>query len=261
MTTSENNPSENAGASSGPIGGETYRVPKFLVSGDSGSKIRIKRSYSRRSMPLDVRDVFRGLATRIQGTNGEKTQVCLVAGSLHGEGATYIALNLASTLSNMSSKPVLFADFNSRSSIFGSSDPERATELMRYLSGSGDQIDTDGIVYQSDVDNLYFLTFGGKGAGQMSEWFGAERFKTLLDRLREKYAFIVIDGAPLNPYPDSLQLSRHADGVALIIQAHKTRYEVANKAKQALEDMRANILGVVVNQKKHIIPKCIYKRL
>lgn len=256
MTTSENTSTRLR-----PKGGGAYRLPEFLVPADSGAKIAVKRSLLKRSRPRDVRDMLLGLATRIQGTNGKKAQTCLVASSVPGEGATFIALNLASALSSLNSKPVLFADFNARSSIFDSADSQRVTELLDFLSGSAQTVDTDGIVYQTDVENLHFMTFGSKGADQLSEWFGTERFKALLDQLCQKYAFIIIDGAPINPYPDSLQISQHTDGVALVIQAHQTRHEVVNKAKQALEGMNAHILGVVVNQKKHIIPKWIYKRM
>jgi Mrp family chromosome partitioning ATPase len=49
--------------------------------------------------------------------------------------------------------------------------------------------------------------------------------------------------------------------VILVITHDKTRRQVAIRAKKELETVGANILGVVINRRKHYIPEWIYRRL
>jgi Mrp family chromosome partitioning ATPase len=51
------------------------------------------------------------------------------------------------------------------------------------------------------------------------------------------------------------------DGVVLVVHAEKTRWEVAQRVKEHLEMANTNILGVLLNKKKYVIPKFIYNRM
>jgi Mrp family chromosome partitioning ATPase len=51
------------------------------------------------------------------------------------------------------------------------------------------------------------------------------------------------------------------DAVILVIEAEKTRWEVARKAKEELEKAGATILGAVLNKRKYYIPRSIYRRM
>jgi Mrp family chromosome partitioning ATPase len=46
-----------------------------------------------------------------------------------------------------------------------------------------------------------------------------------------------------------------------VIEAGKTRKQVALRAKEDLEQAGGNLLGVVMNKRKYHIPDWIYKRL
>ena len=73
--------------------------------------------------------------------------------------------------------------------------------------------------------------------------------------------WIIFSCPPVNAYNDAAALAGMVDGVVLVIQAEKTRWEVAQSAKDRLEKAGANILGVVLNDRRHHIPEWIYKRL
>ena len=51
------------------------------------------------------------------------------------------------------------------------------------------------------------------------------------------------------------------DGVVIVIEAGKTREQVAVRAKKELEEAGGKVLGVVLNKRKFYIPEWIYKRL
>ncbi|HEX7893058.1 MAG TPA: hypothetical protein VF447_02630 [Terriglobales bacterium] len=55
--------------------------------------------------------------------------------------------------------------------------------------------------------------------------------------------------------------SRESDGAVLVVTANRTRREAALHAKQLLSQWNAELLGVVLDQRKFPIPEAIYRRL
>jgi Mrp family chromosome partitioning ATPase len=73
--------------------------------------------------------------------------------------------------------------------------------------------------------------------------------------------WVLFDAPPVNHFDEGLALSGMVDGVVMVIQAEKTRWEVAQSAKQRLEDSGGRILGVVLNKRKFYIPKWLYETI
>ena len=90
--------------------------------------------------------------------------------------------------------------------------------------------------------------------------FDSQRLNVLLD-LKKEFDYLVFDFPPIHTYPDIPILASLMDGVILVVRAEKTRYEVVQDAKEQLDIAHANILGVVLNRKKQVIPDFLYKRL
>jgi Mrp family chromosome partitioning ATPase len=73
------------------------------------------------------------------------------------------------------------------------------------------------------------------------------RFKELLDHVRERYDFVIVDTSPLLTVTDPCIVTPHVDGVLLIIRLSKHARPRAARAKEILTTMGATLLGVVVN--------------
>jgi Mrp family chromosome partitioning ATPase len=79
----------------------------------------------------------------------------------------------------------------------------------------------------------------------------------MLNDLRDRFDFIIIDGAPLNGYSESFFLASKVDGVILVVEAERTKKQVIKKIKKELEWGPVNLLGVVLNKKKNYIPPAL----
>ena len=79
--------------------------------------------------------------------------------------------------------------------------------------------------------------------------------------MREKFDYIILDSPPITRYAESRVIATKVDGVILVLESGKTRSQVAIKAKQELEETGANVIGAILNRRKHYIPEWIYKRL
>ena len=82
-----------------------------------------------------------------------------------------------------------------------------------------------------------------------------------LDLLRKNFDLILVDTAAANESSDSIALPRKVDGVVMIVEAEKTRWQVARDVKEGIEKQGGRILGVVLNGRRHHIPERIYYRL
>lgn len=228
------------------------------MNNNEAGVIKITDKYLRRSLPVDVKNAFLELANALINPTNLKT--CMVLSSVHGEGTTFVALNLAKTLSSMGQFSVLFMDMNLSSSPFNNGNPEQPSDSANDFPVRKNGLELKKRIRKTDIENLYFFSLS-ETAHELSMVLDSSKLKKILDAMHDKFDFIIMDGAPVNPEPDSLAAVPYTDGVVLVVLASKTRREVVQEAKKTLENKQANIVGVVMNRRKHFIPKFIYKRL
>ena len=112
-------------------------------------------------------------------------------------------------------------------------------------------------IQTTSIPNLDVLS-----TGERKDGFPACKVLThLLPVLKASYNYIIFDLPPMQSRSPILQASRLMDGIALLVEAEKTRWEVAAQAKQDLGQMQSNLLGIVLNKKRFHIPEWLYKRL
>jgi hypothetical protein len=80
-------------------------------------------------------------------------------------------------------------------------------------------------------------------------------------RLGERADLVVIDSPSVLDSPVGLALAPTADGVILLVEAERTRAKAAAAARDALAAAGATILGIVLNRRRHYVPKALYEFL
>jgi capsular exopolysaccharide synthesis family protein len=74
------------------------------------------------------------------------------------------------------------------------------------------------------------------------------RGKELLKEANERFDLILVDSAPVLAVPDNLLLLTTLDRAVIVVKASATSKRDLQRAKKSLEQMNANILGVILNQ-------------
>ena len=69
-----------------------------------------------------------------------------------------------------------------------------------------------------------------------------------MKHLREDYDYVLIDSPPIVPVTDTVIMSTYIDRVILVCASGQVQIEIAKRAKQSLENVGANIMGVVLNK-------------
>jgi succinoglycan biosynthesis transport protein ExoP len=83
----------------------------------------------------------------------------------------------------------------------------------------------------------------------------------ILAEARKFYQVIILDCPPLSGSPQSAYLSRSSDGVALVVEAERTRAPVVRHSVETILGMGGKVLGIVLNKRQFYVPQWIYARL
>jgi len=187
-----------------------------------------------------------------------ETRSILIAATNPGEGASTVALNLAAALSRNPARRVLLVDANVRTpqlhTLYGvSRTPGLSDLLQRPDSG------VEAAVPVGD-SGMHLLPAGTETANPIM-LFEAATMQPLMQAWRQRFDAIVIDAAPLVRYPETLSLAAGTDGVVLVLEAERTRQEVARAGQSLLERSQIPLCGTILNKKQHVIPQPIYRLL
>jgi protein-tyrosine kinase len=176
----------------------------------------------------------------------------MVAATTHGEGATTTSAILASMLARSGHAKILLVDANLRTpALDGVFNDHESPEGLTDVIVSEKPVDT--AIYQTNFSNLFLLPVG-RPHSSPSYLFDGDPISGLLASLKERFDFIIFDGAPLESYSESFFLASKVDGVILVVESERTKKQVIKKIKKELDWGPIKLLGVVLNKKRNYIP-------
>lgn len=180
-----------------------------------------------------------------------------LVGCHSGEGVSTAAALLARQLAKSGGGRVLLIDANSVS-------PCQHVNFGTSLSPGLIDFESNGLVDLSciqpaTVENLDVLS-AGAGGRELSP-NGVKAFCEALPALRQEYTVIICDLPPVLEQSPAMRIAAMMDGVVLVVEAEKTRREVANKAREALLQADSNLIGIILNKRQFHIPEWLYKTL
>lgn len=223
---------------------------KFPGTGKSGkrskaSSITRKLQIVSKNAPFQYVEAYKTLRTNINFMlAGNDYKKLLVTSSIPGEGKSNVAVNLCISLAE-GGKKVLLIDCDLRKPIL-----HKYLRITRRTAGlsnvlSGETSAEDVIIRFSDL-NFDVIT-AGVVPPNPAELLGSARMGALLDKLTEKYDYIIMDTPPASVVTDAAVLSAEADGVLFVVGHANATIESAKLAKKNLEAANANIIGAVLN--------------
>lgn len=118
--------------------------------------------------------------------------------------------------------------------------------LTNVLAGTEDYTNA---IQGTNLSNLFVLT-SGPIPPNPAEILGSKKMEKLIQELSEHYDYILFDAPPIIAVTDAQILSQYVDGVLLVVNSGKTNKELAIRAKSLLENVKANVIGVVLNNKE-----------
>lgn len=189
-------------------------------------------------------EAFRQIRTSLQFLGVDKPpRVIMVSSALPAEGKSTVAVNLALSIAQTGRRVTLVeADLRR----------PRAAQYLGKLAGAGltsvlsGAADLDEVLQEHGDGRLTFLA-AGPTPPNPSELLGSEAMGQLLARLAERSDIVLIDGPPLLPIADGRGLAPLTDGVVLCARHGSTTFQQLELAREGLDGVGANTLGVVLN--------------
>jgi capsular exopolysaccharide synthesis family protein len=168
----------------------------------------------------------------------------VITSAAPSEGKTTIAAHLAIANADRGKKTLIVDGDLRRPSLhtkFGITPREGLSNVL-----TGEMQWQDVVLPVEGKPNLSVLP-AGLGSHRAADLIGP-RLATLLDEFAKEYDLVILDSPPLLGFAECLQMATAADGVLIISRAGETRRGAVAEVISVLNRLRANIIGVVLNQ-------------
>lgn len=212
----------------------------------------------------DQFEVLKSLISKLCQHSGRKPYVVAFTSCEACEGVTSVAVNFTAALIRDHQPRVLLVDGNlnkpALQRYFSMSAEEEREKKDRKLARRGESQgyrDWQILRANSNLDVILAeeMPTGDQRLMKITE------FCDFLNWVKREYEFVVIDCPAMNRSSSAAVIASKADAVVLVVEAGRIRREVIQRSINTLEDLGANILGVVLNKRRYPIPRFIYKML
>ncbi|OQX85568.1 MAG: hypothetical protein B6D55_07205 [Candidatus Omnitrophica bacterium 4484_70.2] len=210
-----------------------------------------------RILRTNLKSILRKIkATRRNIKSSNFASVFTISSSLHNEGKTITAVNLAMSLASETETRVLLIDGDLRNGLIHKllnieAEPGLSTILIN------DYEWTVGL-HPTRKENLFVIP-RGKISPISSELLSSRKMHIILEKLREEnFNYIIIDTPPLLSFADAQLVTQFTDGIIIVVEANHTKAEVVKKAKELCEQANNKILGFILTKVDYYAPDFYY---
>lgn len=171
------------------------------------------------------------------------SKVICITSEIAGEGKSFVALSLSTTLAMINKKVIIIGADLRRPKLhkaFGSANTEG---LSAYLQG---QNSINEIIRQTTCKNLDFIN-SGEIPGNPAELLHSKAMATLISELRERYEMILIDTAPIGMVSDAIPLFCNSDINLFIIRYGKSRHSALPIPQGLATKYKLSNMAIVLN--------------
>ena len=203
-------------------------------------------------------EIFRSMRTNVQFMLKGDQKVIMFTSSTAGEGKTFNAANLAMSFALLG-KRIIIVGLDIRKpalgNLFSVSDLRQGiTPLL-----AKDQLTEDAIqsvITSSGINNNLDLLLAGPIPPNPTELLARENLKQIIDYLRSKYDYVILDTAPVGLVTDTLQIGKTADLCCFVCRADytpKASFGLINSLnnEKKLPNMCLILNGIDMSKKKH----------
>lgn len=172
-----------------------------------------------------------------------KSHIVLVTSAIPGEGKSTVAANLAIALAFAKYKVLLVDADLRRGHLAQTFNLERSPGLADVILRNAPLEET---VQDTQTPTLKFLA-GGEYPDRPGELLLDETMNSVLEEVRERFDFVVIDSAPVLATDDTTSFVNRVDEILFTIRADFSRIRQIRPAMERLKLRNTEITGLVLN--------------
>lgn len=192
-----------------------------------------------------ISEAFRSLRTNLQFAGVDApVRTLLVTSPSPSDGKTTIVANLASVIAQSGRNVVIVDADLRRPRIHKMFQLSNRVGLTDQFIRTQDRF--DGSLKSTEVANLHAITSGNLPPNP-SELLSSSRMSEILKLLGDQFNSVIIDSPPTLLVTDAMVLAQHVDGVLLVVKPSVTKWGSLRQSIEQLRQVKANLLGIVVN--------------
>lgn len=221
-------------------------LKRILAKNTKHNKISKTSEIVSDDQPFAYREAYKAMRTNFSfATLDGKLKTILITSAIPGEGKSTYAINLAISLVE-SGKKVLLIDADLRNPSIHRYLRIRQQQLQglsNLLSTGKLPRDAIGHLEKYNIDIL----LSGSIPPNPVELLSKSNFADIIKSVEKDYDYIIIDTAPVGVVTDAAVLSQFVDGVIMVVGQGLANQQQINKARTSLENVKANVIGAVLN--------------
>lgn len=187
---------------------------------------------------------IRGIRTNLQFISPDKdSKKIAITSTISGEGKSFITINLAGIISMLDLKVVILDLDLRKPKLHLSFDTGNDKGISTYLVG---QSKLDDILFETESENLKIIP-SGPIPPNPAELVQSPRMDELLDKLSERFDYVIIDTPPIGLVTDGSSLIKKSDVTLYVIRADYSKRSFAQMPDQMVDEHQFQNLYIVFN--------------
>lgn len=192
-------------------------------------------------------EAFRGIRSSLQflykkqQVSGSKT--LMITSSISGEGKTFCSINIATVFALSEKKTVIVGLDLRKPRLADEFELASSLGVVNYLIR---QNSLEEITNSTTIPNLDVI-LSGPIPPNPSELILGEAMKELIDELKQKYDYIILDTPPVGLVADSLELDQFADVTLYIVRQNYTKKEMITLLNTRMKRGELRNVSIVLN--------------
>ena len=199
-------------------------------------------------LPYAIEEAVNRLRINI-GFMGTDVRKIMVISTMPDEGKSFVTIQLWRQLAETGISTVLL-DADMRKSVMSDKyqitleDTGTLRGTSQYLSGDSSLEDA---LYHTQFEQGDILP-NTDNVVNPSRLLESERFADMLEKMSERYRYVLVDSAPLNIVSDGERIGHLCDGAILVVRAGITPKGIVKNSVRQLERAGCPLLGIVLNR-------------
>ncbi len=194
-----------------------------------------------RSRPAEA---YRSVRTAICfSALGSSHRVIQVTSPAAGDGKSTLALNLSISLAMSGKRTILVESDFRRPKVHKLTGVDNKRGIVDVLRGDAELADAA----QSTLVDSFFVLPCGSRPKDPAELLSRPEFEQLLEVLRQKYDYVIIDTPPVLAVTDPTSVAPRVDGVLIAMRLSRHTRDLGRRTLEQLRDVGATLSGIVIN--------------
>ena len=219
------------------------KIPILGVIGKNNSKNNLA-VFEKPKSPLA--ESFRAIRSSLQFLYKKQqsgTKTLMVTSSISGEGKTFSAINIATVFALSEKKTIIVGLDLRKPKIFQDFKIENNTGVVNYLIG---QKTLDEVIQPTPIPFLDFIP-SGPIPPNPSELIMGDSMKEMLEELKLKYDYIILDTQPVGLVSDALELTPFCDATLYVVRQNVTKKDMLALVNNKHKRGELNNISIIFN--------------